>query len=69
MCGENGVTSFGIIGNISSYKDVMRMQKGVNSILMAKYGKGIKGTGWVGYVNAMQFLRKNKGQLDPEIKN
>lgn len=68
VCGENGVTSFGIIGNISSYKDVMRMQKGVNSILMAKYGKGIKGTGWVGYVNAMQFLRKNKGQLDPEIQ-
>lgn len=68
VCGENGVTSFGIIGNISSYKDVMRMQKGVNSILMAKYGKGIKGTGWVGYVNAMRFLRKNKGQLDPEIQ-
>ena len=67
-CGENGVTSFGIIGNISSYKDVMRMQKGVNSILIAKYGKGIKGTGWVGYTNAMRFLKKNKGQLDPEIQ-
>lgn len=68
VCGENGVTSFGIIGNVSNYKDVVRMQKGVNSILMVKYGKGIKGTGWVGYVNAMQFLRKNKGQLDPEIQ-
>ena len=68
-CGENGVTAFGIIGNISSYKDTMRMQKGVNSILIAKYGKAIKGTGWVGYLNAMRFLAKNKNNLDPEIRD
>ena len=45
------------------------MQKGVNSILIAKYGKGIKGTGWVGYLNAMRFLAKNKNNLDPEIRD
>lgn len=67
-CGENGITTFGIIGNISSYKDAMRMQQGVNSILIAKYGKGIKGNGWTGYINAMRFLAKNKNNLEPEIQ-
>lgn len=68
VCGENSVSSYGIIGNISSYKDVMRMQQGMNNILVTKYGKGIKGTGSTGYVNAIRFLMKNRKNIDPEIR-
>ena len=67
-CGKNGVDSFGIIGNISGYKDVEKMQAGVNRILIAKYGKGIKGTGKIGYANATKFLLINGKKIDPELR-
>ena len=31
--------------------------------------KGIKGTGYIGYVNAMRFLARNRRNIDPELKN
>ena len=67
-CGKNGVDAFGIIGNISGYKDVEKMQAGVNRILIAKYGKGIKGTGKIGYANATKFLLINGKKIDPELR-
>ena len=69
ICGNNGISTNGIIGNISSYKDIQKLQKGINQILISKYGKGIKGTGYIGYVNAMRFLARNRRNIDPELKN
>lgn len=68
ICGNNGISTNGIIGNISSYKDIQKLQKGINQILISKYGKGIKGTGYVGYVNAMRFLARNRRNIDPELR-
>lgn len=68
-CGEHGMSKFGIIGHIHGYKDIQRMQRGVNTILKMKYGKSITGNGRIGYFNAMRFLRMNQNDLSPEIQN
>lgn len=68
ICGEHGISKYGIIGHVSGEKDIKRMQQGINAILQIKYGKSIRGSGKVGYINAMRFLHLNKESLTPEMQ-
>ena len=66
--GEHMYLKYSIRGKITSPKDVLKMQRGINAILQRNYGMTIKGTGKVGWLNASLFLMKNQDKLSPEIK-
>lgn len=66
--GEHMYLKYSIRGKITSQKDVLKMQRGINAILQRNYGMTIKGTGKVGWLNASLFLMKNQDKLSPEIK-